>query len=189
MSTRISPKREPAIGLDEPSHEHKGAIVNSNSRSKGASLFWRVFGFGSLLILLLAGMFSIGFVLGQEWGHKKSDLHWMSLNLKFEQKLEKINRRGVHPVQFQNQGYSDPLIHELKNGLAQMHGLGEELKLKLIDTHSLYAGMVGLPEQLRKLESLIKQWEAKKISLVEDVCPASEDLPRMLPDQVKTAKK
>ena len=186
MSTRISPTRDPDIGLDELGQEDKSTIINSHSGPKGGNLVWRVFGFGSLFIVLLVGMFSIGFVLGQEWGHKRSDLHWMSLNLKFEQKLQKMDHA---PLQVQRQGYSDPFIKELKNGLVQMHGLGEELKLKLIDTHSLYAGMVGLPEQLRELERLIKKWEASKISLVEDICPASEELPRMLPSQVKTAKK
>ncbi|NRA45499.1 MAG: hypothetical protein HRU09_11145 [Oligoflexales bacterium] len=191
MSRKLSPSREPKVGLDEPSYlEEREFLRQSQAMPKAQGHGFKVFGFGTLLCLLILGMFSLGFVLGQEWGQKRSDLHWMSLNLKNEQQIKAVGDnsfgQGAPQVHAANH---ETMLRDIKAGLVQMHEVGEELKLKLINTHELYASMIGLPEQMRSLESLMRQWEANKISLVQDPCPASNTLPRMLPSHVKTATK
>ena len=186
MSRKITPDREPKVGLDEAVNSQDGSLSPQSSYGqKNRHNGLKVFGLGSLLCLLLLGMFSVGFVLGQEWGQRKSDLHWMSINLKNEERLPQLSKASVAAVTAIQASSAD----DIKSALSQMHELGEELKHKLISTHDLYAGLVGLPEQLRNLERLMMQWDANKISLVEDPCPASDNLPRILPSHVKTATK
>ncbi|MFK7825313.1 MAG: hypothetical protein AB8G05_14255 [Oligoflexales bacterium] len=189
MSRFISSTKEPLVGLDEPVNSEKDLNTHPYARVGTTNLGWRVFGFGSLLCLLILGMFSLGFIVGQGWEHRRADLFWMKINQNLGEQVQKIAQKEAAELQVSHQENPHKVLRELKAGLVQMHELGEELKLKIIDTHSLYAGMVGLPEQLKGLEELIKQWEASKISLVEDLCPASENLPRMLPANVKTATK
>lgn len=191
MTIEISRHREPELGLDEACSRGDNSLFSRSSQAKSSSSSssLRVLGLSALLCLLFLGVFFLGFALGQDWGQKRSDVHWMSLSNKYDQQLQKFSQFERQESSLVKSTNSEALLGEVKAQLDHMHELGEELKLKLINTHNLYAGMIGLPAQIRSLEALMQRWEAGKISLVQDPCPASDHIPRRLPTDVKTAKK
>lgn len=148
-------------------------------------------------LILTVGLFSVfclglGFVAGQELGTKR-----------FTTDLSTETKKSQSDAQRQEK-HLELLRSELKTSLALVHSkldqvaangsnqagnsgtneyqmIASELQGKLDATHQLFAGMTELPGLMGRVSQLLSRWEERKVSIVEEICPASDGIPRRYP--------
>lgn len=148
-------------------------------------------------LILTVGLFSVfclglGFVAGQEFGTRRftgdsaSESKVISAEIqKQHQQLDQIRTELKSSLALMNSKLDLTRTNPSQQGSASVHAeyqtIANELQGKLDSTHQLFASMTDLPSLMARVSQLLTRWEERKVSIVEEICPASDGLPARYP--------